>query len=439
MNPSNRPSTPLLGCIADDFTGATDLANMLVRNGMRTVQTIGVPASSERVDADALVVALKSRTIPAADAVAQSLAALAWLRAQGCQQFFFKYCSTFDSTDAGNIGPVTDALLDALATGDERGFTIACPAFPENGRTLYRGHLFVGDALLNESGMEQHPLTPMTDANLVRVLQRQTGSKVGLIRYDTVAQGAAAVCERIAALRTDGVRMAIADALSDGDLRVLGEACADLVLITGGSGLAIGLAANFQRAGRLATRTDAAKLPLVDGLAAVLAGSASKATNAQVAAWRDAGRPHFRIDPLAVARGEPVVESALAFARHALSATAPQPVLIYATATPDEVERVQQALGASRAGELVEATLASIARGLHEIGVRKFVVAGGETSGAVVQALNVRALVIGPQIDPGVPATATIGTAPLGLALKSGNFGAVDFFDKALRRLAEVA
>ncbi|WP_175734610.1 3-oxo-tetronate kinase [Burkholderia ambifaria] len=423
-------SRPLLGCIADDFTGATDLANMLVKSGMRTVQTIGVPADGAAldtmVDADAIVVALKSRTIPAADAVAQSLAAYAWLRAQGCRQFFFKYCSTFDSTDAGNIGPVADALLDAAGGG----FAIACPAFPENGRTIFRGHLFVGDVPLNESGMEHHPLTPMKDANLVRVLQRQTTSKVGLIRYDTIAQGAAAVRVRIDALRADGMRFAIADALSDHDLHVLGEACANLPLVTGGSGVALGLPENFRRAGLLPERDNAASLPRIDGLSAVLAGSASKATNAQVAAWRES-RPSFRIDPLAASRGEPVVDDVLAFARSHL----PQPVLIYATTSPDEVKAVQQTLGVEAAGHLVESTLAAIARGLRELGVRKFVVAGGETSGAVVQALDVKSLQIGAQIDPGVPATATIDAQPLGLALKSGNFGTVDFFDKALRAL----
>ncbi|WP_153101986.1 3-oxo-tetronate kinase [Paraburkholderia hayleyella] len=458
MNDSlNRP---LLGCIADDFTGATDLANMLVRGGMRTVQTIGVPATAEAVVADALVVALKSRTLPASEAVAQALEALAWLRAQGCRQIFFKYCSTFDSTDAGNIGPVTDALLDALAreplagtatatnaaaigtaaaTASATGcadvsFTIACPAFPENGRTLYRGHLFVGDALLNESGMENHPLTPMTDANLVRVLQRQTPSKVGLVRYDQVARGAAAVRERFAVLRAEGVRMALADALSDADLCTLGEACAGMPLVTGGSGVALGLPENFRRAGVLAARIDAAGLPSVEGLSAVLAGSASKATNAQVAEWR-ASRPAFRLDPLAAARGEPVVEQALAFAREHLEAAQPQPVLVYATATPDEVKAVQRELGASEAGHLVETLLAAIARGLRELGVRKFVVAGGETSGAVVQALEIHTLRIGAQIDPGVPATATLDAQPLALALKSGNFGTPDFFAKALRQL----
>ncbi|MDR6375816.1 3-oxo-tetronate kinase [Paraburkholderia caledonica] len=424
---------PLLGCIADDFTGATDLANMLVRGGMRTVQTIGVPEKEETIEADALVVALKSRTIPAADAVAQSLAALDWLRAQGCRQFVFKYCSTFDSTDAGNIGPVTDALLDALsAQGSASAFTIACPAFPENGRTIFRGHLFVGDTLLNESGMENHPLTPMRDANLVRVLQRQTQSKVGLVRYDAVAQGVSAVRESFDALRNQGVRMAIADAVSDADLYVLGEACADLTLITGGSGISLGLPGNFRRAGLLDSQADAAQLPNVDGMSAVLAGSASKATNAQVAAWRET-RPAFRIDPLAAARGEAVVEQALAFAQTYLDKA--EPMLIYATATPDEVKAVQRELGVDRAGHLVESTLAAIARGLHERGVRKFVVAGGETSGAVVQALNVRTLRIGAQIDPGVPATATVGAQPLALALKSGNFGTTDFFEKALRHL----
>ncbi|RQR27276.1 3-oxo-tetronate kinase [Burkholderia sp. Bp9142] len=429
MNTSNVESDrarPLLGCIADDFTGATDLANMLVKSGMRTVQTIGVPTDGAPIDADAIVVALKSRTIPAADAVAQSLAAHEWLRTQGCRQFFFKYCSTFDSTDVGNIGPVADALLDAA--GD--GFAIACPAFPENGRTIFRGHLFVGDVLLSESGMENHPLTPMKEANLVSVLQRQTRSKVGLIRYDTIAQGAAAVRARIDALRADGARFAIADALSDHDLHVLGEACAGLSLVTGGSGVALGLPENFRRAGLLPERDNAASLPSFEGLCAVLAGSASKATNAQVAAWR-ASRPSFRVDPLAAARGEPVVEQALAFA----SSHLPQPVLIYATATPDEVQAVQQALGVDPAGHLVESLLAAIAKGLRALGVRKFIVAGGETSGAVVQALDVKSLQIGAQIDPGVPATATIDTPAIGLALKSGNFGTVDFFDKALRAL----
>lgn len=437
-----RQTRPLLGCIADDFTGATDLANMLVRGGMRTVQTIGVPDTEELTaaagDADALVIALKSRTTAAADAVSQSLAALAWLRAQGCRQFFFKYCSTFDSTDAGNIGPVAEALLGALADLPGGGSTIACPAFPENGRTVYRGHLFVGDALLSESGMENHPLTPMRDANLVRVLERQVDGKVGLVRYDAVARGSDAVRAAIDAQRAAGVRIAIADAISDSDLHTLGAACADMALVTGGSGMALGLPENFRRAGLLSGEHDAAALPRVAGHAVVLAGSASKATNAQVAAWRES-HAAWRIDPLALARGEPLVERAVAFAREHFDTPTPEPVLIYATATPDEVRAVQRELGVERAGALVEAALASIASALQALGVRRFVVAGGETSGAVVQALGVRALQIGPQIDPGVPATVTIGSVPIALALKSGNFGSVDFFEKALRQLGGAA
>ncbi|WP_458763975.1 3-oxo-tetronate kinase [Cupriavidus basilensis] len=434
MTAQTPSSRALLGCIADDFTGATDLANTLVRNGMRTVQTIGVPAGGAALpgveQADALVVALKSRTIPAADAIAQSLAALRWLQAQGCRQFFFKYCSTFDSTDAGNIGPVTEALLAALGSD----FTIACPAFPENGRTIFRGHLFVGDVLLNASGMENHPLTPMHDANLVRVLQRQSQAKVGLLRYDAVARGSDAARQAMATLCGDGVKLAIADAVSDADLHTLGEACADLPLLTGGSGLALGLPANFRRAGLLPQRVDADSVAPVTGPAVVLAGSASKATNAQVAQWLVAKRPALRIDPLALAQGAPVVEEALALAgSHA------EPVLFYATTTPEEVKAVQAALGVERAGHLVEQALADIAAALKARGTRRFVVAGGETSGAVVQALGVQALRIGTQIAPGVPATVTLDAQPLALALKSGNFGGIDFFDEALRQLGEQA
>lgn len=427
----NAATRPLLGCIADDFTGATDLANMLVREGMRTVQTIGVPDSAPQ-EVDAIVVALKSRTVPAAEAVTDSLAALSWLQQQGCRQFFFKYCSTFDSTAQGNIGPVADALLQALGSD----FTIACPVFPETGRTLYRGHLFIQDQLLNESGMQNHPLTPMTDPNLVRVLQQQTQSKVGLIGYPTVSQGADQIRAGIDVLRQQGVRMAIVDALENQDLYAIGAACADLPLVTGGSGIALGLPGNFVRAGLLNPQqgAKASELPTVDGLSVVLAGSASKATNAQVSAWIEASRPAFRIDPLALAAGEPVVALALAFAKQHLNQ---QPALIYATTTPEQVKQVQAKLGVEHAGLLIEQALADIAAALLAGGVRRFVIAGGETSGAVVKALGVHALRIGAQIDPGVPATASIGATPLALALKSGNFGSVDFFEKALRQLGE--
>lgn len=426
MSPTE--TRPLLGCIADDFTGATDLANMLVRGGMRTVQVIGVPAADAELEAaDAVVVALKSRTTPAAEAVSESLAALAWLRQRGCRQFFFKYCSTFDSTAEGNIGPVAEALQEAL----DCDFTLACPAFPETGRTLFRGHLFVQDQLLSESGMQHHPLTPMGDANLVRVLQAQSRGKVGLLRYDQVAQGPEAVRQAIAKLRESGHRLAIADALSDADLHTLGAACAELPLVTGGSGIAQGLPENFRRAGQLGTH-DAAALDLPAGGEAVLAGSASLATSGQVAAWLEAGHPALRLDPLALAQGDESIDAALAWAREQ-----GQAVLIYATSPADEVKAIQRELGVARAGELVERALGQIARGLFDSGVRRLVVAGGETSGAVVQALGVRTLRIGAQIDPGVPATlGQVQGEPLALALKSGNFGSRDFFAKALRQLA---
>src|SRR5262249_33110712 len=247
----------LLGCIADDFTGATDLANMLVRGGMRTIQTIGIPAGPLAEEVDAVVVALKSRTIPGQEAVEQSLAALAWLQAAGCRQFYFKYCSTFDSTPRGNIGPVTDALMDALKTD----FTIACPAFPENGRTICHGYLFVGDQLLSESGMKDHPLTPMTDASLVRVLAPQTRRKVGLIDYKTVARGEAAVRQATRRLKQDGIGIAIVDALADADLRMIAEAYADQPLVTAGSGIGLGVAEHYRKTGQLAHSASAAPLP----------------------------------------------------------------------------------------------------------------------------------------------------------------------------------
>jgi uncharacterized protein YgbK (DUF1537 family) len=422
-------TNPLLGCIADDFTGATDLANILVRGGMRTVQTIGIPDPNtlNALDADAVVVALKSRTLAVAEAIEASVEALRWLKAQGCQQFFFKYCSTFDSTAQGNIGPVAEALLEELGSG----FSIACPAFPEAGRTVFRGHLFVQDTLLNESGMEHHPLTPMRDPNLVRVLQAQSSGPVSLIRYDSVTEGAEAVAADILTLTKEGVRLAIVDAICDEDLRSIGHACTDLKLITGGSGVALGLPENFRRKGLL-REGDAAALPAFDSPAVVLAGSASKATNGQVAVWLETGRPAFRINPLDLADGVPVIQRALAFA-----ADHDQPVLIYATSTPAEVAKVQSQLGAQKAGALVEHALGEIASALRAKGTRRFVVAGGETSGSVVQALGIKALHIGRQIDPGVPAALAIGGGEtLGLTLKSGNFGSTDFFDKALRRLA---
>jgi 3-dehydrotetronate 4-kinase len=422
--------TVLLGAIADDFTGATDLCNTLVRRGMRTVQLIDVPApGTEVADAEAVVVALKSRTIPAAEAVDKSLAALAWLRKAGARQILFKYCSTFDSTDAGNIGPVAEALMEALGTD----FTLFCPAFPEAGRTIYRGYLFVGDVLLSESGMRDHPLTPMRDPSLLRVLQRQTRGRVGLVPHYDVARGAQAIGDAFASLQQAGFRHAIVDAIEDHDLEAIGEAAADFPLITGGSGIALGLPENFRRQGLLGEGRGADALLRVAGAEAVLSGSCSEATRAQVAHMRERV-PVFMIDPVAAAAGRNIAEEALAWATPWLG---DRPVLISATAPPEEVAAIQEVLGRERAGALVEGILAAIARGLVARGARRLVIAGGETAGAIVQALGVDGLRIGRQIDPGVPWTMSLGEPALALALKSGNFGAPDFFTRAFSVLNE--
>jgi 3-dehydrotetronate 4-kinase len=409
-----------LGCIADDFTGATDLANNLVRAGMRVVQTIGVPARGAAMDADAIVVALKSRTAPVDAAVTDSLAACRWLRAHGAAQIYFKVCSTFDSTAEGNIGPVAEALMDE----SQADFALVTPAFPENGRTVFKGHLFVGDMLLSDSPMRQHPLTPMTDANLVRVLQAQCRTRrVGLIERAIVARGAPAVRERMRVLHEQGVSFAIADAIADDDLRVLAAAASDLRLVVAGSGLAIGIPALHG----LAPRAEAAQLPPPRGARAIVSGSCSTATQAQVAVFIAAGGAAFAVDPLRLASGDDVAQQALDWARPLLG---DKPVLVYATAAADAVKGVQAALGASRAGALVEDCLARVAQGLMQAGAAQLVVAGGETSGACVQALGVEALRIGVQIDPGVP-WCYASAQRIHLALKSGNFGGTDFFNRA--------
>lgn len=420
----------LLGCIADDFTGATDLASMLVRNGMATVQMIGVPrpatpdgTGSPLPEADAIVIALKSRTAPLRDAITESLAAAEALLAAGATQLFFKYCSTFDSTDAGNIGPVADALLKRLGAG----FALACPAFPANNRSLYQGHLFVGGALLNESGMEHHPLTPMRDPNLVRVLGRQTEGSVGLVPFAVVEQGATAIRQAMTRLAEGGRRYAIVDAVSDANLMAIGEAAASHPLITGGSGIAMGLPANFRARGLLPERGDAASLPPQAGLCAVIAGSCSRATLGQIGFSRDHA-PVLELDALATPDAAALAALALDWAAARLSAA--RPIVIAASAPPEKVAALQQKLGRDAAGALIEQALAAVAEGLVARGVTRLVVAGGETSGAVVARLGVTQLRIGAEIDPGVPWTFA---APAGihLALKSGNFGARDFFLKA--------
>ncbi|MCP8895237.1 four-carbon acid sugar kinase family protein [Shinella daejeonensis] len=415
----------LLGAIADDLTGATDLALTLSREGMRTVQVVGVPPEGFTAgDAEAVVVALKSRTIAPQEAVSLSLAALERLRAAGARQIVFKYCSTFDSTEKGNIGPVTDALADTLGTQ----ITIVCPSFPANGRTVYHGHLFVGDDLLSESPMKDHPLTPMRDSSLLRLMQAQSHRRVGLIRREIVAAGPQEVHAALEDARLAGNGIVVIDAICDEDLRTIGAAVADLPLVTGGSGIALGLPANFRRQGLLAPPATAKAFGALAGRAVVLSGSCSKMTREQIRTAVHAGMPALKIDPLQLAGGDLTPQAAVEWA----IATKDAIPLLYSSADPAEVQKAQNALGRERAGALVEAFLAEVATALRAQGFSRFLVAGGETSGAVVEALRVPALFIGPEIDPGVPWTLGIGMdQPIALALKSGNFGGADFFLKA--------
>jgi 3-dehydrotetronate 4-kinase len=412
----------VLGCIADDFTGATDLANNLVRAGMRVVLTVDVPAESDRVDADAVVVALKSRTVAAATAVEQSLRACRWLRQQGAGQIYFKICSTFDSTAAGNIGPVIEALMDEL----ECSFSIATPAFPENGRTVVHGHLFLGDTLLSESGMRHHPLTPMTDANLVRVLQAQLnlgkGRKVGLIDYRTVAQSAEAIQTRINELKAEGIAIAIVDALNDEDLGRLGYALRNSSFLTAGSGLGGSLPRNWGFSPQ-----SQAHLPPARGLKAILAGSCSVATNAQVRNFVRNGGEAYALQPAQLAADlEMQIAEVLAWADACWRTEAGLPLLVYSTAEPEKVNPAH--------APVIEQAMAALARAFVKRGVGSLVVAGGETAGICVQALDIRQIQIGPQIDPGVP-WCYAGDG-LHIALKSGNFGSPDFFSKAFAFVA---
>ncbi|WP_134724233.1 3-oxo-tetronate kinase [Paracoccus luteus] len=415
--------TPALGCIADDVTGASDLAALLARSGARVSLRFGVPDADE--DADEIeVIALKIRTVPVAEAVAQARAALGWLRAAGARRFFWKYCSTFDSTPQGNIGPVAEALTADLGAPA----TIYAPSFPENGRTVWMGNLFVGRQPLAESPMRDHPLTPMRDSDLTRLLGRQVRGRVGLVDGPTVAQGPDAIRAAFDAAVADGVAHVVADAVDDAGLDAIAAACADLPLLTGGSALARPLPALLRAAGELAPPAAAASLALPAGPALVLSGSCSAMTRRQVAAMIDAGAPALRLDPLAIAR------DGIAAARDWLAAQTPdRPALVYATADPDAVRQAQDRLGREAAGSLVEDAMARLAQDARARGVTRIVVAGGETSGAVVAALGVRRLAIGREIAPGVPWTrAQDAAGPFGLALKSGNFGGPEFFAQAL-------
>jgi uncharacterized protein YgbK (DUF1537 family) len=408
----------LLGVIADDFTGASDIANTLARGGMATTQWLGVPRNDAAGDCEAGVVALKTRSIAAEEAVALSLQALAWLQRQGCRQFVFKYCSTFDSTPRGNIGPVGEALAQQLGVAG----VVACPAFPATGRTVYQGHLFVGDRLLHETSLRDHPLNPMTDADLRRWLARQCRHPVGLVAYPAAAD-VQHLRQSLAASAGRGEVLVIVDAIDEAGLRAIAEACADAPLLTGGSGIALGLAQPFRAAGLLRGHHHVRRG--VPGPAAALAGSCSARTLEQVAAHAR-NHPAMRVDVDAVLAGAVTPAQAAAFI-----ADHPGQPLVYSSATADELEAARQRWGRERAALAIEGFLAATAREAVQRGVRRLVVAGGETSGAVVGALALESLEIGPEIDPGVPALFSRAGHGLGLALKSGNFGSPEFFARA--------
>lgn len=409
----------LLGCIGDDFTGSSDLANTLAKAGMRTVQYSGVPTGDAATDVQAGVVALKSRSIAPEAAIEQSLEALKWLQAQGCEQIFFKYCSTFDSTAQGNIGPVADALAAAL----DAHKVIVCPAFPGAGRSVYQGYLFVKDMLLNESGMENHPLTPMKDANLRRLMAAQSVHSVGHVPADAVFEGANAITAKLEAEHAAGHRMIVVDALRDCDLMQIGAAAKGLPLITGGSGVALGLPVNFG--------ISPAQVPWQgqNGKAAILSGSCSTATRGQIA-YHVARHPSLKVDPADVISGAQTPETVAKW----LAEIDGLP-LVYSSADPDEVAAVQARFGADTAAEALERFFGKTASCLVDLGVARILTAGGETSGAVVEALDIRTLQIGPEIDPGVPCLRANDT--LVIALKSGNFGTVDYFEKAAKMLGQ--
>lgn len=421
----------ILGCVADDLTGATDLALVLSQNGMRTVLVLDTPAPGTDApgDADAIVVALKTRTMNPDNAVRLSMEALDWLRYTGAERFFFKYCSTFDSTERGNIGPVAEAMAERLMPD----FTVFCPAFPLNQRTVYQGHLFVEGRLLSESSLASHPLTPMTDPDLVRVLQEQCKSnQVGLIPLETVEKGTAAILAAMEKLQDEGCRFGIVDALDDGHLLSIADACASQPLVTGGSAVTAALPAVYRLDGRLSENPDARKLDSFEGPVAILSGSCSEASQIQVSRLADQCKT-IEIDPLALAQGSVDAESLL---KQAGTLEKQDIVLFFSTAPAPNVAVVQKELGRRQAGELVENVMSDLAEGLVARGVRKLIVAGGETSGAVARKLKPGQLRVGPEIAPGVPWMQSTGNTGLLLCFKSGNFGGPDFFLNAVEMVS---
>ncbi len=418
----------LLGCIADDITGASDLGLMLAANGLPTTLLLGVPAASRPIGTPAVVIALKTRTVDRQRAVEQSTAAARWLQAAGARQLYFKYCSTFDSTSEGNIGPVTDALMKLTGSA----ITVLLPAFPENGRTVEGGKLLVNGVPLSESPMRNHPLTPMRESSLMRLMDGQTSAgRTGLIEIGAVRTGSPAIAEALEAAQAAGHHYVAIDTVEDEDFRAIAEAVVDLPLITGGSGIAAALPAAYRERGLTESQVETAELPVLPGNAAILAGSCSEATRSQIAAFENGSTP-IVVDPLRLHRGE---TDASALADKAVDAVGNRDVLVYSSTAPEDLETVQNTLGRLASAELVEGTLAHIAKRLSDSGVKKFVVAGGETSGAVAQALGVDELSVGRQIDPGVPWMVSNGVDPVCLAFKSGNFGSSDFFSRALGML----
>ncbi|SUC10637.1 4-hydroxy-3-methylbut-2-enyl diphosphate reductase [Pasteurella canis] len=405
----------MLGVIADDFTGASDIASFLVENGLKTIQMNGVPDCALQSQVDAIVISLKSRSNPVEEAIVQSLQALEWLQQNGCKQFYFKYCSTFDSTEKGNIGPVTDALLDAL----QDDFTMICPALPVNGRTIFNGYLFVGNVLLNESGMQNHPITPMKDANLVRLMDKQARGKTGLVSYSDLMKGADFVKSRFAELKQQGFRYAVVDSVDNSQLAVLAEAIADFKLVTGGSGLAAYMAARLSGG----KQGDNALLPN-KAKTVVLSGSCSVMTNKQVAKYAEKA-PHVYLDVAQSisnpAYADELAQWVLANLNHTLAP------MVYATVSPEKLKQIQAEFGADKASHAIENTFAQLAEKLKAAGVVNFITAGGETSSIVVQQLGFTGFHIGKQIAPGVPWLKALDDN-IFLALKSGNFGTEDFF-----------
>ncbi len=419
----------LLGVIADDFTGASDIANTLAKGlprqgGLATSQFMGIPEDDASPDIEAGVISLKTRSVSSKEAVERSLEALHWLKAQGCRQVVFKYCSTFDSTPEGNIGPVAEALADAL---NVKG-VVACPAFPAMGRTLYQGHLFVNDKLLNESGMQNHPLTPMTDANIRRWLRRQTSTEVGLVATETVRAGKNAIRTALRASADRGETLVVVDAVSDADLVSIGLACSDSPLLTGGSGIALGLASNFIASGL--AKGARGRFEGISGPEAILAGSCSGATRGQIDV-HTRNHPAMTVSVDDVMSGRTTSNDVVSFIQ-ANHGNAP---LVYSSGTPEDVAAAQARYGREAVSEKLEGLFADTARKLVDGGVNRLVVAGGETSGAVAQALDLGDLAIGPEVSPGVPVLVSRQKG-LALALKSGNFGGANFFEEALAALS---